>query len=104
MGAQSGDKGWYELPFRRLLKYVAQFLAVGIIVGWIGTRILNIDLLILQFHLANLWLLAPETAIVMGSLWIWTWSRSSEKKKRKKQHEQDLKTIAEHMSGGEEKK
>lgn len=103
MGAQDSHQSWHELPFWTLVKNYLRIAIIFFIVGWASTRIANLDILVLQFHLQNMWLLAPETGIVIGGLWIWNWSRTSEKKKRQKQAKERLQTLIQE-AGGEQKK
>jgi H+/Cl- antiporter ClcA len=105
LGAQA-DKhapGWYELPFWRMVKYVAYGVLAGFLSSYVLVRAFNFDWLIINFHLKNLWLLAPETIIIVGSLHIWNWSRKSEKKKRQKQAQEQLNKLLQ-TAGGETKK
>jgi hypothetical protein len=104
LGAQDERvPGWYELPFKRLIKYIILALIIGTINGWIGTRIFNIDLMILAFHVQNLWLIIPEGVTLSGAVWLWNWSRTSEKKKRQKQAKQQLQKLI-HDAGDKEAK
>ena len=104
MDAQDSKQSWHELPFWSLIKNYFKIALIFFILGWGFTRIINFDILILNLHLQNLWLLAPETIIVTGGLWLWNWSRTSEKKKRQKQAKQQLQTLIEEARGGEQKK
>jgi len=104
MGAQDERApGWYELPFKRLLKYVVETAIIFFLVGWIATRLVNWDYLLLQIHMQNLWLIIPEGVIALGTFYLWRWSRISEKKKRQKQAKQRLQTLL-REAGGEQKK
>lgn len=38
---------------------------------WLVTRFLNVDLLVIEWHITNWWIVFPYTAIVGGALFIW---------------------------------
>lgn len=103
MGAQTDSKSWHELPFWTLVKNYLRIAVVFFFLGWIFTRFVNWDILILQLHLNNLWLLAPESAIVFGGLWLWNWDVQKGKKKRKQQAQEQLQTLIEQARRGGEK-
>ena len=90
MGAQTGQQGWFELPFWRLIKYVLYGVLIGALAGYVFTRFVNLDYLILAFHVQNLWLLVPEGVVLTGTAYIWNWSRNSQKKKRQRQAKEQL--------------
>lgn len=103
MGAQDSDRSWHELPFWTLVKnYIKSFLIGGLII-YVLTRFVNLDILILNIHIQNMWLIIPEGMIVFGAFSIWNWDRQNEKKKRQKQAKQRLQTLI-GEAGGETKK
>jgi ABC-type antimicrobial peptide transport system permease subunit len=86
MGAQDGKKVWFETAsFWQLLKYFFKFaltiFIIAFIFTYVLTRFFNWDILLLQFHMQNLWLLIPESLVVIGSLGLWIWSRKTEHRK-----------------------
>ena len=95
MGAQDSRQSWHEMPFWSLVKNYLKIALIFYGLGWIFTRFANLDLLILNIHLQNLWLIIPEGFVLFGSGWIWNWSRQSEKKKRQKQAKRDLQALLE---------
>jgi len=86
-----------------MVKYVVYGVPSGFAASYVLTRFIKFDLLILNFHLQNLWLLIPETFIVFGGVYIWNWSRKSEKKKRKKQAQEQLKKLILEAGGSKRK-
>jgi len=74
----------------KVLKYFGLVFLTGWICSYFATRFVNLDMLILQFHLQNLWLVIPEGTVVFGFLAIWNWSRTSEKKKRQRQAQEQI--------------
>jgi hypothetical protein len=75
MGAQTGDKGWYELPFWRMVKYVFYGFLTGAFIGILGTVIALcisypelssfITTSITTFLYANWWLIPSTLAILV---------------------------------------
>ena len=86
----------------KVIKYFGITFLVGAIASYVGTRFFNLDIILLNIHLQNLWLLIPEQTIVLGALWLWHWSSTSEKKKRQKQAKDQLQTLI--KEAGTEKK
>ena len=87
----------------KLIKYFGITFLIGAITSYVGTRFFNLDILLLNFHLHNLWLIIPEGTILFGAIWLWNWSRTSEKNKREKQAQEQLKALIKE-AGGEKKK
>ena len=87
----------------KLIKYFGITFLIGGLTSYIATRIFNLDILLLNFHLQNLWLIIPEGTILFGAFSLWNWSRTSEKKKRQKQAKDQLQTLIKE-AGGEKKK
>lgn len=87
----------------KVIKYFGITLLIGAIISYITTRFFNWDIILLNIHLQNLWLLIPEGTILFGAGWLWSWSRSSEKKKRQKQAREQLQVLIKE-AGGETKK
>jgi hypothetical protein len=87
----------------KVIKYFGITFLAGCISSYVATRIFNLDFLILNFHLQNIWLTLPESAIFFGAVWLWNWSRTSEKKKRQKQAKDQLQTWIKE-AGGEPQK
>lgn len=89
---------------KRLFLYWTLFIWVAI---WVSTRIINVDLLLLQFHLVNWWLFIPEAVIVLGYVYLWKWNRKCERKeleaKRQKRAREQLQVLIKE-AGGETKK
>ena len=57
---------------KRFFKYwTFSILLVSWIATWIITRFIYIDLLLIEWHLLNLWILIPYATIGAGSLYIW---------------------------------
>ena len=87
----------------KVIKYFGITLPVGAIISYIATRFLNWDIILLNFHLSNLWVLIPEGIILFGAFWLGRWSGKSEKKKRQKQAKEKLERLLQE-AGGEPKK
>jgi hypothetical protein len=104
MGAQDERApGWYELPFKRLIKYIVVTFIIAWFASYLVTRLVNLDVLIWNFHMQYPWLFIPEGTVAVGTVYFWSWSRSSEKKKRQKQAKQQLQKLI-HDAGGEKEK
>jgi len=92
LGEREGYTTW-EFPVKKALKIFALIAIVAWTSSYVATLFFNLDFMLLNIHLQNLWLLIPETVVVFGSVWIWNWSRQSEKKKRAKKTEAYLEKL-----------
>jgi hypothetical protein len=87
----------------KVIKYFGVTFLVGGLTSYVATRVFNLDILLFNIELQNLWLIIPEGTILFGAGWFWNWSRTSEKKKRQKQAKEQLQTLIKE-AGGEQKK
>lgn len=100
MGAQDSNRSWHELPFWTLVKNYLKSFTIGAVLSYALTRFFNLDLLVLEFHIQNLWLILPESFTLCGALYIWSWSRKSEQRKKRRRAQKELASLLESAGGG----
>ena len=99
LGQSEGYKATLEWGFWKFIKYFTVFGIIIWIASWALTRIVNLDLMVWAWHLANWWIFIPETAVAMGAVYIWHWSRKSEKKKKQQAYREHLDRLVKEARG-----
>ena len=54
-----GYNATIEWGFWKFVRYVVTATIIGLTFGWVTTRYFNLDILVWNFHMANLWIFIP---------------------------------------------
>jgi hypothetical protein len=93
-------ESYHEVPASRYVfiantaihkRFFRYYTLILIAFMYVATRIVNVDLLLLQWHLNNLWIIAVYTVIGVGAAAIWQHEVTRDARKREAEAAKKLK-------------